>query len=76
MTINPITEELINQATEKLSGWDYSRGNYTETYCDKHKLVKLVVSKCAEFIEQDQGSGELLADRLKDYFGLNNENTF
>lgn len=71
MPVNTHIQELIEQATQHLQGWDERRGNYKETYCDKYKLSDLIVLRCAEFIEQDQGSGKELADRLKEYFGVN-----
>ena len=33
-------------------------------------FAELIVKECAEFIEQDQGSGQALANRLKSYFGV------
>lgn len=73
MKTNPKIQELINQSTETLTGWDERKGNFKETYCDKYKLSNLIVLSCAEFIEQDQGSGKELADRLKEYFEVNDD---
>lgn len=37
------------------------------------KFAELLVLECADFIEQDQGSGDVLANRLKEHFGVNSE---
>lgn len=34
------------------------------------KYAKLIVGECADFIEQDQGTGEVLSSRLKEHFGV------
>jgi hypothetical protein len=34
------------------------------------KFAQLIVQECAEFVEQDQGSGEVLSYRLKEHFGV------
>jgi hypothetical protein len=34
------------------------------------KFAELIVEECAEFVEQDQGSGEVLSYRLKEHFGV------
>jgi hypothetical protein len=34
------------------------------------KFAELLVRECAEFVEQDQGSGEVLSYRLKEHFGV------
>lgn len=34
------------------------------------KVAELLVIACADFVEQDQGSGEELATRLKQHFGI------
>lgn len=33
-------------------------------------LVHTIVNECADFVEQDQGSGEELSGRLKRHFGI------
>jgi hypothetical protein len=33
-------------------------------------LAELIVRECAEFVEQDQGSSEVLSSRLKEHFGV------
>ena len=37
---------------------------------DAEKFAELIVKECAEFVEQDQGSGEALSRRLKEHFGV------
>lgn len=34
------------------------------------KFAELIINQCAEFVEQDQGSGDYLAKRLKNHFGV------
>ena len=34
------------------------------------RFANLIVQECANFIEQDQGSGEALSRRLKEHFGV------
>lgn len=38
--------QLIDSASEKLSGWDGRRGNFTETVLNRQKLIELVVAEC------------------------------
>lgn len=47
-----LAEALIEQCTERLTGWDERRGNYTETFVDKHKLIETVVRECATVVSQ------------------------
>ena len=70
---NPNVQRLIEQATEHFQSYSYSRGNYKETHLDRWKFAELIVRECAEFIEQDQGSGEVLSNRLKAHFGIKDE---
>jgi hypothetical protein len=37
---------------------------------DVEKFAELIVKECVEFVEQDQGSGEVLSNRLKKHFGV------
>ena len=42
-------------------------GNLSEEdFCEK--FAELIVEKCADFIEEDQGSGKELSDRMKQHF--------
>ncbi len=34
------------------------------------RFAELIVEECADFIEQDQGAGEVLSNRLKKHFGV------
>lgn len=47
-----LAEALIEQCTERLTGWDERRGNYTETFVDKHKLIEMVVRECAKVVDE------------------------
>ena len=40
---------------------------------DLQKFAQLIVKECADFIEQDQGSGNALANRLNQHFGVSPE---
>jgi vacuolar-type H+-ATPase subunit I/STV1 len=87
MKRNQNTHRLVEEATQTLKGWCERRGNYTETYLDKDKLVELVVLECCkkltefeEKIQDDRNSdyaeGWITSRRLgslqlKEHFGLN-----
>jgi len=89
MKRNQNTHRLIEEATQTLRGWDNRRGNYTEHYLDRDKLVELVVLECCrkltefeESIQDDRNSDysegwitsrRLGALQIKELFGLNNK---
>ncbi len=63
---------LLNKRIRELAeqvefGWDDKYHWYVGNE-QMEKFVALVVEECANFIEQDQGSGEVLANRLKQHF--------
>lgn len=43
---------------------------YWQGEVSAHRFAELIVEGCANFVEQDQGSGEVLANRLKEHFGV------
>lgn len=64
--MNMRIRELAEQSG---AGWDYKYHWYVGNEQMK-KFAELIVEECANFIEQDQGSGEVLANRLKQHFGV------
>lgn len=64
--MNMRIRELAEQSG---AGWDDKYHWYVGNEQMK-KFAKLIVEECANFIEQDQGSGEVLANRLKQHFGV------
>ena len=69
--MNERIKELANQAEGEFY---ISCGNQVPTWYFKYntleKFVELIVKECADFVEQDQGSGDALAGRLKQQFGV------
>lgn len=64
--MNTRIKELAEQSG---AGWDDKYHWYVGNEQMK-KFAELIVEECANFIEQDQGSGEVLANRLKQHFGV------
>lgn len=64
--MNTRIRELAEQSG---AGWDDKYHWYIGNEQMK-KLAELIVEECANFIEQDQGSGEVLVNRLKQHFGV------
>ena len=60
-------EYALNKANEEDTEEDF---DYSFDDDFKSKFAELIVQECAEFVEQDQGSGEVLSNRLKQYFGI------
>lgn len=66
--MNERIRELAEQAGYKpLPGFDFAN-SIEETYIKR--FAELIVGECADFIEQDQGAGEVLSNRLKKHFGV------
>lgn len=76
MKINPTIQKLIDQSTETLSGWDERRGNFKETYCDKHKLSNLIILECIKICNSRVGNSDYNTGRMhcasdiKEHFGI------
>lgn len=43
---------------------------YWQGEVSAHRFAELIVEECANLVEQDRGSGEVLANRLKEHFGV------
>lgn len=43
---------LIEECTETLRGYDYRRGNYSESYFDKKKFAELLIRDCIDIIRR------------------------
>lgn len=67
--MNNRIQELINECTETLRGYDYRRGNYTETYFDKEKFAELMIKECITVLKEQQTDFYTI-DNLKRYFGV------
>lgn len=65
MEINPNIQRLIEECTETLQGYTYARGNFTERYTDKYKLVEETVKMCLKFIENEHYEAP-----IREYFGI------
>ena len=62
--MNERIQELAEQA-----GWDM--GDEVCGFTNRlERFYELTINQCAEFVEQDQGSGDCLAKRLKNHFGV------
>ena len=64
---------------ERIQELAYEAEDYADSIVDRggefhpaytKKFAELIVEKCADFIEQDQGTGEVLSNRLKKHFGV------
>jgi len=60
-------KELVKQAWAERDLVSATRA-MDDAFTDK--FAELLIKDCTEFIEQDQGSGEALANRLKNHFGI------
>ena len=67
--MNERIRELIEQATSHMPGQPPYEGLTFDVF-NKEKFAELLVRECADFIEQDQGAGEVLSNRLKKHFGV------
>ena len=64
---------MIDLSSEKLTGWDNRRGNFTETVFDKYKFAELILSECKALIDDPE-----LIDKINNHFeltGNKDENT-
>lgn len=59
---------MIDLSTEKLTGWDYHRGNVTETVFDKYKFAELIINECIDVIDNKS-----LAEKIINHFNNNGE---
>ena len=62
--MNERIKELAEQAGDD---WEHTLPSDREFL---EKFAELIVQECAEFVEQDQGNGEILSNRLKQHFGV------
>ena len=70
--MNSIALELYKQAIE-FAYTEVGKEHSDKTFFQgviAGKLSESIVKACADFVEQDQGSGEDLAKRLKKHFGV------
>lgn len=76
MPVNKHIQELIEQATQHLQGWDERKGNYKETYCDKYNLSNLIILECIKICNSRVGNSDYNTGRMhcasdiKDHFGI------
>ena len=59
--VEDFVEELFSA-----TGYDFAGSESFETRAAK--FAESIVNSCADFVEQDQGSGDVLASRLKEHF--------
>lgn len=65
---------MIENSTQVLTGYSYSRGNYSTNYFDKTKFVELMLNEVAKVIESRGGDIDMIS-AVKDHFLKdNNEN--
>ena len=62
--------DLVNKIADNDKVAPFQNGYVVLTNQEMVKLVELIVEECADFIEQDQGAGEVLSNRLKKHFGV------
>lgn len=76
--MNDRIQELIKQCTETSTGFDYRFGNRTETYFDKEKFARLIISDAITTV-QKRFMGDLnredmevrrCVEDLKQHFGV------
>ena len=64
----------ITKLDKQAKIWAMENTNYPiSTYIPPgytEKLAEFIVRECADFVEQDQGYGEALSNRLKKHFGI------
>lgn len=68
-------DELINEATETMQGWDERLGNYKLPSFDKRKFAELIVRECASEIlkwksEPFPFDPDFASKTIKDHFGI------
>lgn len=69
--MNERIKHLIEQCTEKITSYTYSRGNFTETYFDKQKFVELIVKECVGRVRYCiQNDVDFIAEDIKKHFGV------
>lgn len=68
--------ELIEQCSTTSTSYFDGRGNVTSTYFDKEKFAELIVKECAKVSERTGSlneadfEGEMIADAIKEHFGV------
>jgi hypothetical protein len=69
--MNERIKQLAEQYKDNIRDGFYGYDGYDVVHwCNVEDLIQDVVRECAEFVEQDQGSGEVLSRRLKEHFGV------
>jgi hypothetical protein len=67
--MNERIQALMEQAMELVDPYALE-GEFGPRQLNAEKFAELIVRECAEFAEQDQGSGDVLASRMKKHFGV------
>jgi hypothetical protein len=60
----------ISMLTEQATSRSWISGLGTHVTVDQTLFTQLVVQQCMQFVQDDQGSGHQLAQRMADYFDL------
>lgn len=84
--MNERIKDLIEQSTTTSTSYSYSRGNVTETYCDKEKFAELLLQECLKVMNQNlfnipldredfvaaimNTANYMLQSKLKQHFGI------